>query len=99
MSCHSIGFRRDRWVARNRLRSVRNPILQALAQLRQEQAEAHRRFIRRLDHEVKNPLTAIRAGLTNLPDQAGSPALASVRAQAGAVKKRSGACPNDRDRV
>ncbi len=32
-------------------------------------AEAHderRRFLRRLDHELKNPLTAIRAGLANL---------------------------------
>ena len=30
-----------------------------------EQAE-HRRFLRRLDHELKNPLTAIRVGLANL---------------------------------
>jgi len=31
--------------------------------------EDHRRFIRRLDHELKNPLTAIRAGLTNLSSE------------------------------
>ena len=33
-------------------------------------ADERRRFLRRLDHELKNPLTAIRAGLANL---AGSP--------------------------
>jgi len=38
----------------------------ALTQARQAQAEAHRRFLRRLDHELKNPLTAIRVGLANL---------------------------------
>ena len=29
-------------------------------------AEAQRRFLRRLDHELKNPLTGIRAALANL---------------------------------
>jgi two-component system, OmpR family, sensor kinase len=45
-----------------------------------------RRFLRRLDHELKNPLTAIRAGLANLAespsDQARQEALLSVDAQA-----------------
>jgi two-component system OmpR family sensor kinase len=31
-----------------------------------QSAEERRRFLRRLDHELKNPLTAIRAGLANL---------------------------------
>jgi len=31
-------------------------------------SEEHRRFLRRLDHELKNPLTAIRAGLANLTE-------------------------------
>jgi signal transduction histidine kinase len=31
-------------------------------------AEERRRFLRRLDHELKNPLTAIRAGLANLAE-------------------------------
>ena len=31
-------------------------------------AEDHRRFLSRLDHELKNPLTAIRAGLANLSE-------------------------------
>jgi two-component system OmpR family sensor kinase len=49
--------------------------LSTLAQRRQQHAvdeehvqaaEAHRRFIRRLDHELKNPLTAMRIGLADL---------------------------------
>jgi two-component system OmpR family sensor kinase len=44
-----------------------------------------RRFLRRLDHELKNPLTAILAGLENLSGGEGarqqSASLASVRAQ------------------
>jgi two-component system OmpR family sensor kinase len=48
--------------------------------------DERRRFLRRLDHELKNPLTAIRAGLANI-DEAPSPearnlALESVKAQA-----------------
>lgn len=54
---------------------------QALARSRQEQADSHRRFLRRLDHEIKNPLTAIRVGLANLTDQSDAPILSSVRAQ------------------
>lgn len=49
-------------------------------------AEDRRRFLRRLDHELKNPLTAIRAGLANLAEMpSGEPrqeTLASVEAQA-----------------
>lgn len=37
-----------------------------VAQIRIRTAEDRRRFLRRLDHELKNPLTAIRAGLANL---------------------------------
>jgi two-component system, OmpR family, sensor kinase len=48
-------------------------------------AEERRRFLRRLDHELKNPLTAIRAGLANLTEspsnEARREALASVEAQ------------------
>lgn len=32
------------------------------------QSEAHRRFLRRLDHEMKNPLTGMRAALANLQE-------------------------------
>lgn len=39
-----------------------------LADVQRRAAEDRRRFLRRLDHELKNPLTAIRAGLANLVD-------------------------------
>lgn len=39
---------------------------QMLATERRSQAEVRRRFIHRLDHELKNPLTAIHAGLANM---------------------------------
>jgi two-component system, OmpR family, sensor kinase len=58
-------------------------------------AEERRRFLLRLDHELKNPLTAIRAGLANI-EQAGAMAtagtsagiaLASVSAQANRITR------------
>lgn len=52
----------------------------ALKHFQQEQTESHRRFIRRLDHELKNPLTAIRAGLA-IVEHSSDPALVSVRTQ------------------
>ncbi len=58
-----------------------------LAQEREAQAEGHRRFLRRLDHELKNPLTAIRAGLANMAAPPGDPVLASVRAQVDRVAR------------
>ncbi len=36
--------------------------------VRAQATEEHRRFLQRLDHELKNPLTAIRAGLANVLD-------------------------------
>jgi two-component system, OmpR family, sensor kinase len=51
-----------------------------------EAAGERRRFLRRLDHELKNPLTAIRAGLANLSEApsetARQEAFSSVEAQA-----------------
>lgn len=41
---------------------------QAVGRASEEAAEDRRRFLRRLDHELKNPLTAIRAGLANLAE-------------------------------
>ena len=56
-----------------------------MAGLRAESAEERRRFLQRLDHELKNPLTAMRAGLANLAngsDEASrTEALASVELQ------------------
>jgi two-component system OmpR family sensor kinase len=57
---------------------------QSFAQAEAQAAEERRRFLRRLDHELKNPLTAIRAGLANLAASAGeaqSRTLTSVEAQ------------------
>jgi two-component system OmpR family sensor kinase len=39
---------------------------QEISRVQSDAAEDRRRFLRRLDHELKNPLTAIRAGLVNL---------------------------------
>jgi signal transduction histidine kinase len=56
-----------------------------------EFAEDRRRFLRRLDHELKNPLTAIMAGLANLAaaerseDRAAS--LKSVQSQVGRLRR------------
>ena len=49
------------------------------------------RFLMRLDHELKNPLTAIRAGLANI-EQAGAagPALQSVSAQTRRITRLLG---------
>jgi len=56
-----------------------------LTQIQTQAAEERRRFLRRLDHELKNPLTAIRAGLANLAWLSGASerqeALTSVEAQ------------------
>ncbi|MCP4536367.1 MAG: HAMP domain-containing histidine kinase [Chloroflexi bacterium] len=53
--------------------------------VRAQSAEEHRRFLQRLDHELKNPLTAIRAGLANVMDSSTTctqqGAWASVEAQ------------------
>lgn len=59
---------------------------------RRTEAEAHRRFLRRLNHELKNPLTAIRAGLANLddgriPDGAARASLGNVRRQADRLSR------------
>jgi two-component system OmpR family sensor kinase len=57
-------------------------------------AEQHRRFLRRLDHELKNPLTALRAGLANvadLPSGVGrQEALSSVNTQVLRLSRLSG---------
>ncbi|GAF69970.1 unnamed protein product, partial [marine sediment metagenome] len=68
----------QRWTEQHIQRAIREH--QAAA------AEERRQFLRRLDHELKNPLTAMRAGLANLawlaPEETGREALHSVEAQA-----------------
>jgi two-component system, OmpR family, sensor kinase len=64
--------------------SLRQQELLSESQL--QSADERRRFLRRLDHELKNPLTAIRAGLANLAEapsnEARQEAFHSVEAQA-----------------
>jgi two-component system OmpR family sensor kinase len=59
-------------------------LIQQKADLRIAAAEDRRRFLQRLDHELKNPLMAMRAGLANVSnghDEATRQALASIEAQ------------------
>ena len=44
--------------------------LQGFVRAQSQASEERRRFLQRLDHELKNPLTAIRAGLANLAQNA-----------------------------
>lgn len=53
-------------------------VVRAREAVRDAQQAAHRRFLWRLDHEMKNPLTIIRVGVTNLQD---SPDLAPEQAR------------------
>ncbi|MFC0673994.1 sensor histidine kinase [Brachybacterium hainanense] len=54
-----------------------------LAQVRAQEQENHRRFLRRLDHELKNPVTAIRSALA-----AGDPLpAANVQIAAGQARR------------
>lgn len=42
--------------------------IDTILEMHKRAGEDRRRFLQRLDHELKNPLTAIRAGLTNISD-------------------------------
>ena len=57
-----------------------------IARLEALHAEEHRRFLRRLDHELKNPLTAIQAGLANLSTAGGGASEGLREAQAEALE-------------
>jgi two-component system OmpR family sensor kinase len=67
----AAGFTIDGW-ARKRdnvwRREIAKTQAQASEQASEEAAKDRRRFLNRLDHELKNPLTAIRAGLANLAE-------------------------------
>lgn len=56
---------------------VRRRIDRVRSETRAEAAAEHHRFLRRLDHELKNPLTAMRLGLANAAAESLSPAAAS----------------------
>ncbi|MEP7356557.1 MAG: HAMP domain-containing sensor histidine kinase [Anaerolineales bacterium] len=65
--------------------------IERLRQAEQEtEAAGRRRFFQRLDHELKNPLTVIRLGLTNLQQQpavANDPSLARIGQQTQRLQK------------
>jgi two-component system OmpR family sensor kinase len=69
------------WFHHHREKLVRTETMRIQAQASDER----RRFLRRLDHELKNPLTAIHAGLANIADsgsiESRAEALNSVKAQ------------------
>jgi signal transduction histidine kinase len=52
-------------------------------------ADSRRRFIRRLDHEIKNPLTAMRAALANLNGRANDPTVLTIRDQVDRLARLS----------
>jgi two-component system OmpR family sensor kinase len=54
---------------------------QEFIQFQDTTAEERRQFLQRLDHELKNPLTAIQAGLANLEGTVNQPAIESIKAQ------------------
>ncbi|MCP4166394.1 MAG: HAMP domain-containing histidine kinase [Chloroflexi bacterium] len=53
----------------------------ALVGSNNQQEDLRRQFIRRLDHEMKNPLTALRAALANLNGREDSEVVASLHSQ------------------
>jgi two-component system, OmpR family, sensor kinase len=61
----------------------------ATASLEAEEADSRRRFIRRLDHEVKNPLTAMRAALANLNGACDPQTMRSLRGQVDRLARLS----------
>jgi two-component system, OmpR family, sensor kinase len=65
------------WARQRRLAATQRLI----ESLRQEAAAERRRFLGRLDHELKNPLTAIHAGLANLSEPQSATTVASIRTQ------------------
>jgi len=69
----------------------RRTLTQTAALAQAQAANERRRFLQRLDHELKNPLTAIRAGLANVADAsdggAQREAMSSVEAQVKRVSR------------
>ena len=60
-----------RWGMQRRIERAREAADEAAREaVRAEEAESRRRFLQRLDHELKNPLTIIRLGIVNLQQRA-----------------------------
>lgn len=62
----------------------------ALLRGQNEQREDHRRFLSRLDHELKNPLTAIRVSLANIDADSMASATRSIDTQAKRLSRLLG---------
>lgn len=62
---------------------------EAVQQERYAATESHWRFIRRLDHEIKNPLTAIRASLANISNPENENQVRGVNAQVDRLARLS----------
>lgn len=69
------------WIGLTIRRSLRDREARGFAEAARLEREAHRRFVARLDHELKNPVTAIRAALETDAEQ--SPSLRVAAGQAG----------------
>ena len=67
----------------------RRAVAAATAAQEAEEADSRRRFIRRLDHEVKNPLTAMRAALANLNGACDPQTTRSLRVQVDRLARLS----------
>jgi signal transduction histidine kinase len=67
----------------------------AVTDEKNQAAAAHRRFVRRLDHELKNPLTAMRMGLDNLAGTSSEVEKAEALAMVGAQAERLGQLTTD----
>lgn len=71
------------WLTRAALRRARiESAERGRAETEAAERDAHRRFLRRLDHELKNPITAIRTALAAEQGDEVSPNLAVASAQA-----------------
>lgn len=68
------------WLTTMLRTSRKRQLAESFASGAQLERDAHRRFLARLDHELKNPVTAIRAALEAAPKQ--SPALRVAAGQA-----------------
>ncbi|MBX3084330.1 MAG: HAMP domain-containing histidine kinase [Anaerolineae bacterium] len=86
-----INFLSQRWLDRVHERSMEHAKL--------ETAEEHRKFLNRLDHELKNPLMALRAGLSNLSDTHDETEQQKIIASLNAQTLRIGALVTDLRKV
>lgn len=77
------------WAGLSLSRALRAANASGRAEGSRSERDAHRRFLTRLDHELKNPVTAIRAALETENDR--SPALAIASGQADRLAALIGA--------